>query len=271
MNAESNKSLIKVAAGVEYLGQNYCGWQSQPDQPSVQGCIETALSKVANRKIEIVCAGRTDTGVNASGQVIHFYAPADRTEKGWIRGTNSFLPDDIAIVWAKIVPDDFHARYSATARRYRYYIYNFRYESAIHPRMTWEYRPLDATLMNAEAQVLVGKHDFSSFRASECQAVSPMRTIERISVIRKGEYLVVEVVANAFLHNMVRNIVGSLILVGAKQRNVGWLYQVLEARDRTVAGTKSKADGLYLDHVFYPQHFELPEKPRNYLQQLAEI
>lgn len=263
--------MARFAAGIEYLGTNYVGWQSQSGQRSIQQSIETALSQIANQPIEIVCAGRTDKGVHASGQVIHFEAPDDRPLYGWLRGVNTWLPDDITVQWVDHVPDDFHARYSAVQREYHYLLQVRPCPSAIHVQATPEYRPLDIDHMQLAANALLGEHDFSSFRASECQSQSANRCIDSIELRQKGDFVLVVVKANAFLHHMVRNIVGSLVLVGVKDRSVDWLAEVLAAKDRRQAGPTAKPDGLYLARVYYPEKFPLSKSPLSMIELLFDL
>lgn len=253
---------MRIALGIEYDGSKYYGWQRQNDFISVQERVELALQKIALEPIEVTCAGRTDAGVHATNQVVHFDTQVERPIKAWTRGVSTYLPHDIGIKWAKVTSTDFHARFSARSRRYRYIIYNHSLRPAIlQAGLTHVYYPLDAEKMHEAAQCMVGKHDFSSFRAANCQSKTPVRTLEQISVSRKNDYIVVEVAANAFLHHMVRNIVGSLIRVGTSEETVEWMRHTLEAKDRTLAGMTSKPNGLYLVNVVYPPEFELPESP----------
>ena len=253
---------MRLAIGVEYVGTAYAGWQRQPHAPSVQGEVEHALATVAAHRVEITCAGRTDRGVHALGQVAHFDTDAQRPMRGWTLGANTALPPDVAVQWVVPVPDDFHARYSATARTYRYLILNRATRSPVlRERAWWVHAPLDAARMHAAAQVLVGAHDFSAFRAAECQSRVPVRRLERISVRRAGEVLTVEVTANAFLHHMVRNLVGTLAEVGDGSRPLAWVGEALASRDRRLSGPTAPADGLYFLRVDYPARFALPAAP----------
>lgn len=253
---------MKIALGVEYQGQNYYGWQRQEKVKSVQEHLEKALSFVANERIEVFCAGRTDSGVHATGQVVHFETNANRPEKAWVFGGNANLPDDIAIRWGKIVDDDFHARFSATARRYRYVIYNRQQRSAILPfGVTHIHQPLDHQKMHQAGQALLGENDFTSFRAAQCQSNTPFRNVHHLNVYRLGDYVIVDIQANAFLHHMVRNIVGSLVEVGLGNQSVSWLGELLALKNRQFAAPTAKAHGLYLVKAFYPEHFQLPEMP----------
>lgn len=251
---------MRVALGVQYDGSGFRGWQTQqPGTRTVQTVLEQALSKVANHPIRLVCAGRTDAGVHGVGQVVHFDATAIRSERAWVLGGNAHLPLDISLNWARETSEDFHARFSALARRYRYVILNRPQRSALwRQRATWHYRLLDAELMQRAGQALIGEHDFSSFRAAECQARHPIRDIHEITVRRHGDSVVLDVVANAFLHHMVRNIAGVLMTIGAGDRPVEWAQEVLERRDRTQAGVTAPAEGLYLLAVRYPERFGLP-------------
>ena len=251
--------MTRIALGIEYCGSAYSGWQRQRHVSSVQQTLELVLSKIADEAIETQCAGRTDAGVHASGQVVHFDVQQQRPLKAWTMGVNSQLPDDIAVRWAQVVPDNFHARFSATARRYRYIIDNKPCRPGIFNQgFTHVFVPLDASLMHQAAQALVGEHDFSAFRAVHCQSHTPFRCVEAVSVVRHGDYVVVDITANAFLHHMVRNIVGSLLEVGKGQASVTWLGELLAGRDRTQAAATAKAHGLYLVDVRYPAEFALP-------------
>ncbi|PJG86461.1 tRNA pseudouridine(38-40) synthase TruA [Conservatibacter flavescens] len=251
---------MKIALGIEYDGKNYFGWQRQERVVSVQAELERALSFVANENIQVFCAGRTDSGVHGTGQVVHFETQAIRPEKAWSFGTNANLPSDIAVVWAKEVPDEFHARFSATARRYRYIIYNHKLRSAILPfGITHYHLPLDHESMHQAGQYLLGEHDFSTFRAAQCQSNTPWRNVHHLNVSRQGNYVIIDIQANAFVHHMVRNIVGSLIEVGTGNRPVVWIPEILEKKDRTLAAPTAKAEGLYLVDVIYPDKFALPQ------------
>lgn len=250
---------MRIALGVEYNGSLLFGWQRQREVPSVQGHLEAALSKVANQPIETFCAGRTDAGVHATGQVVHFDTEAVRDMQAWVMGTNSNLPSGIAVRWAKLVSDDFHARFSATARRYRYVIYNHKYRPAILGEgLSHYHQTLDVELMHQAGQLLLGEHDFSSFRAIHCQSHSPFRNLHHLNISRVGHYIVIDIKANAFLHHMVRNITGSLLEVGKGTRAPQWLAELLAAKDRTLAAATAKAEGLYLVDVDYPSQFEIP-------------
>jgi tRNA pseudouridine38-40 synthase len=251
--------VTRFAAGLEYDGRAYSGWQFQPGLHTVQDEVQRALSRVADASIEIVCAGRTDAGVHAGGQVIHFDSDANRGERAWRLGGNTYLPNDVSLLWVREMPGHFHARFSATARSYRYFILNRESRPGlVSGRATWERRPLDATLMNDCAQVLVGEHDFSAFRAIECQAKSPVRRVEHIAVTREADWLRLDITANAFLHHMVRNITGLLIAVGQGDSPPSRVSTVLASRDRKTSAATAPPDGLYLAQVRYPAEFGLP-------------
>lgn len=251
--------MMRWALGIEYDGAPYSGWQAQPHAPSVQAELEGALSAVADHPVNVVAAGRTDTGVHSLGQVVHFDSPAQRQPHGWVLGCNTTLPDTVSVRWAQLVSEDFHARYSAIARSYRYVIFNQRARSAVFAaRSAWWSYALNADAMHTAAQCLLGEQDFSSFRAAECQSRTPMRRLDAIAVRRNGSFVVVDVTANAFVHHMVRNIVGSLLQVGQGKRPSEWMAELLAARDRNRAGMTAPAAGLYLAHVSYPDGFEIP-------------
>jgi tRNA pseudouridine38-40 synthase len=252
---------MKIAARVEYDGSAYCGWQRLSHAPSVQEEIEKALSKLAAHPVEVVCAGRTDSGVHATGQIIHFESDAQRSTKAWLLGANTNLPDNISIHWVmNPVADDFHARFSALSRRYRYIILNRKARPALQQkRVYWVYNALDVGQMNQAAQYLLGENDFSSFRAAGCQARHAMREIKSLQVSRQGDYIHVDIVANAFLHHMVRNIVGSLIEVGQGNQPAEWFSTLLELKDRTRAGATAPSSGLYFVKADYPEEFGIPE------------
>jgi len=226
----------------------------------VQQRVEEALTRVADESIEAVCAGRTDTGVHASGQVVHFDTSSERSRRGWLLGANSNLPDDINVTWAAPVGDDFHARFSAVSRSYRYLILNRLQRSALHRnRAWWVYQPLDATRMQAGAECLLGEHDFSAFRAAGCQASTAVRSVMRISISRQGDWLTLDVTANAFLQHMVRNIAGTLAEVGLGEQSVEWVSDVLESKDRKAGGIAAPPHGLTLVSVEYPDDFGIPD------------
>jgi tRNA pseudouridine38-40 synthase len=250
---------MRLALGIEYDGTGYSGWQRLSHRPSVQAAVEAALSFVADHPLEVTCAGRTDAGVHAECQVVHFYTAAERSLRGWVMGANSRLPPDIAVLWAHRVADEFHARFGARARRYRYTILNRPVRAALMARhVTWERVPLDAARMHAAAQALLGENDFSAFRAVQCQASTPMRNVHEVTVARHGDGVVIEIQANAFLHHMVRNIVGSLLPVGRGERPVEWPGELLVGRDRGRAGPTAPATGLTLLAPRYPAEWGLP-------------
>jgi tRNA pseudouridine38-40 synthase len=253
---------MRYAACVEYDGSGFSGWQAQKKQKNevrtVQSVVQTALSKVADHPISIITAGRTDAGVHASHQVIHFESDALRSEFSWCRGTNRFMPKDVRLRWVQVADAEFHARFSALSRSYRYIINNKPIQSAIYRRhVTSEFKPLDAKLMAVAGQVLLGEHDFSSFRAAGCQAHSPVRTISEFNLASNGSWIWFDVTANAFLQHMVRNIAGALIEVGCGKRDLEWMTQVLQAKDRTKGGITAAASGLYLVGVTYPSEFAM--------------
>lgn len=255
-------SSTRFALGIEYDGSNYFGWQRQREVTCVQEVLERALSKVANHSVEVVCAGRTDAGVHATGQVVHFDSNEARTIPAWTMGVNSNLPADVAVRWVREVPADFSARFSATGRRYRYIICNTRLRPAILGRGVSHYHfELDVERMHLAAQALLGEHDFSAFRAAQCQSHSANRCVTHIEVSRHGDFVVIDIAANAFLHHMVRNIVGSLLEVGKGEQALEWPAQLLAQRDRTLAAATAKAEGLYLVQVDYPAEFALPKLP----------
>lgn len=254
---------MKIALGIEYEGSGYHGWQKQSAVDSVQARLEEALSYVADHPVELICAGRTDRGVHATAQVAHFETTALRPEHAWLMGTLSHLPKNIGVTWVREVSDDFHARFTATARQYRYAIVNrTNRPGLLHGRVTWQRGPLDVVAMHAAAQYLVGTYDFSSFRGKDCQAKSPVRTLEWIRLIREGDYIYLDLRANAFLHHMVRNIAGTLMQVGLGVKSPEWMIEVRDACLREAAGFTAPADGLYLVHVEYPESHGLGLEPR---------
>lgn len=250
---------MRIAIGVEYDGTAYNGWQRQQNGTGIQEKLEAAVAQVADHEVEVSCAGRTDAGVHAFAQVAHFDTESRRSDRGWLLGINSLLPEDISLTWVRHVDPAFHARYSATARSYRYVILNRLVRSALfRHRAWWLHEPLDADVMHAAAQVLVGEHDFSAFRAAGCQASSPVREILSIQVCREASWVILEVTANAFLQHMVRNITGSLAAIGGGQRSSDWLAGVLDSRDRRQGGIAAPPQGLSLIDVTYPETYDLP-------------
>ena len=256
-------SLQRWAAGVEYRGTAYSGWQFQSHAPSVQQAVETALSTIANHPLQVTCAGRTDAGVHALGQVIHFESEAPRSAYAWLVGGNSRLPRDVSLAWVQPADLAFHARHSATARRYRYVIRCGRARSALlDDRAGWTIGELDAAAMHRGAQALVGEHDFSGYRDSNCQSPTPMRNLHSISVRRHAEFVVIDVQANAFLHHMVRNITGVLIAIGEREQPESWAKTVLDGRVRAKGGVTAEACGLYFVGPEYPAGFGIPAPPK---------
>jgi len=250
---------MRYALGIEYDGSDYLGWQRLSEGSTVQAAVEQALGFVAHHPVQVVCSGRTDAGVHAKCQVIHFDSESSRTIRAWVLGTNTQLPRDVRVLWCQAMPDDFHARYSARARRYRYTILNRNISPAMQRHfLSWERLPLDADAMHAAAQVLCGHNDFSTFRTVKCQAKHPNRELHEMSVRRNGEEVVVEVQANAFLHHMVRNIVGSLIVIGRGEKHIGWMAELLALKDRTKAGPTAPAEGLVFLGAKYPAEWALP-------------
>src|SRR3990167_11261001 len=251
--------IVRIALGIEYNGTNFHGWQAQNGLPTIQETLEKALSKIANESITLTCAGRTDAGVHALGQVVHFDTTKERDMDAWTRGTNRYLPPSVVVRWAIPVDISFHARFSALSRRYRYLIFNHTIRSAIFfQRATWHIHPLNTTLMQQAANVLLGEQDFSSFRSSECMSKSVMRYMMDISIYRHQSLVVIEIEANAFLHHMVRNIVGVLLPIGDSSKSPEWMVEVLYAKDRRIAGKTASPQGLYLQQVRYPVSFDFP-------------
>lgn len=251
---------MRFALGIEYDGSHYFGWQRQLEVVSVQSELEKALSLIANEPISVICAGRTDTGVHGTGQVVHFDTQAMRPDSAWTLGVNANLPDTIAVRWVKEVDDSFHARFSATARRYRYVIYNHNLRPGLLRHGLSHYHGnIDETLMHQAAQRLLGEQDFTSFRAMQCQSKTPFRNVHEVNVTRQGMYIMVDIKANAFLHHMVRNIVGSLLEVGFGNKPEQWISELLALKDRHKAAATAKPNGLYLVDVTYPEEFNLPK------------
>jgi tRNA pseudouridine38-40 synthase len=250
---------MRIALGLQYDGAAFCGWQSQPHGNTVQDSLERALAEFAREPVPTVVAGRTDTGVHALGQVVHFDTTLDRAVFSWVRGVNAFLPPSVSVQWARPMPDTFHARFAAFERTYYYVLY-------VHPvrspmlaaRAGWVHTPLDVSSMRDAAQRLVGKHDFTSFRSSECQAKTPVKHLYAIDVVERGPFVHFRFRANAFLHHMVRNIMGCLVSVGRGRHPADWMTDVLAARERKHAAPTFMPDGLYLAEVGYPAEFGVP-------------
>ena len=251
---------MRIALGVEYDGSGYCGWQSQPDGRTVQDALQLALSQVASASISVIAAGRTDTGVHALEQVIHFDTQSVRPLTAWVRGVNALLPSDIAVLWAHAVADEFHARFSAQARSYSYYLYCRPVRSAVqHGKVGWFHQPLDIVKMREAAQYLLGEHDFSAFRASACQAKSPVKNLSMLDIQQQGNIMSLDLTSNAFLHHMVRNIVGCLVYVGKGKHPPQWMQEVLQGRERSRAAPTFAPDGLYLRRIAYDAKWGLPQ------------
>ena len=256
---------MRLALGLSYSGGAYQGWQSQPSGQTVQDRLEAALAAFTTQPVATLCAGRTDAGVHGLMQVVHFDTPLQREPFSWVRGTNAHLPADIAVQWAQQVPQDFHARASALARRYAYVVL----ESPVRPsveagRVGWTFRPLDGAAMQAAAQHLIGEHDFTSFRASACQALSPVKQLRRLDIRRSGSYWRFDFEANAFLHHMIRNLMGCLLQVGQGLQPPAWIAEVLAARDRNAAAPTFSPDGLYFLGPVYDARWGLPERTAAY-------
>lgn len=250
---------MRLALGIEYDGSGFCGWQTQPAGCAVQDRLEAACQAVAGVPVSTVCAGRTDAGVHALGQVVHFDCAVERPLSAWVRGVNALLPPSVSVTWAQPVPGDFHARFSAIARSYRYVLLNDTVRPAADQgRVGWHHAPLDATLMREAARCLLGEHDFSAFRSAECQAQSPVRIMRTVSVHADGPYVIFDFTANAFLHHMIRNIVGSLVYVGKGKQPPQWIGELLGGRDRTRAAPTFDASGLYLMRVDYDTAWGVP-------------
>lgn len=261
---------MRIALGLEYDGASFCGWQTQPGGCGVQDHLQRALSQFAAQPIEVTAAGRTDAGVHATAQVVHFDAGVERDSGSWVRGTNTYLPSSARVLWATPVSEEFHARYGALSRTYVYLLLNDPVAPAIlHGKVGWFHRPLDENAMRGAARALVGEHDFSAFRDAQCQAKSPVRDLREVTIEREGRLIRFTFRANAYLHHMIRNIVGSLVYVGAGRQEPGWIAELLAARDRRLAAPTFGPDGLYLAGVEYDPAFELPafrSTPRLVLQ-----
>ena len=262
--------MPRIAIGVQYDGRGFQGWQSQVHGQTVQDVLQKALSQFATVPMHVQCAGRTDTGVHALEQIAHFDIGFERDIHAWVRGTNTFLPETVAVRWAREVTPEFHARFDAYRRTYHYVIYNHPTRSPIWAgRAGWYHKPLDADKMHTAAQALVGEHDFSAFRASECQASSPIKTLYQIKVERFGDCIVLSISANAFLHHMVRNIVGSLIYIGSGKQPQEWLNFLLQQKNRALSAPTFSSAGLYLSAIHYPEHYDLPAPRDDCLQALG--
>ncbi|GAB2784362.1 tRNA pseudouridine(38-40) synthase TruA [Halomonas shantousis] len=259
---DTQRHVGRLALGVEYDGSAYCGWQRLKHAPSVQAALEAALSRVAGAPIRALCSGRTDTGVHATRQVVHIDTEVPRSQKAWVFGANANLPRDIAVRWAVPVERDFHARFSALGRRYQYLILNQPNRPVLErANATWCREPLDAERMHAAAQALVGEHDFSSFRAAGCQSKTPWRHLHFIEVQRHGPLVVIDVQANAFVHHMIRNIVGALVVVGKGEQDEGHMRRLLALQDRSLANATAPGCGLHFVDSLYDERFNLPREP----------
>lgn len=254
---------MRIALGLEYDGSAFAGWQTQPDRRGAQDALESALAQVAGVPISTICAGRTDAGVHALDQVVHFDTGVERPQSAWVRGVNRFLPSAIAVRWSRPVSESFHARFGALRRCYAYWILNDPVRSPlVHARVGWVFRPLAVEPMAAAAAMLVGRHDFTSFRSAECQAASPVRELAELSVVRIGRFVCIRATANAFLHHMVRNIVGALVYVGMGRQPPSWIGELLAARDRSRSAPTFSPSGLYLTGVDYDREWGLPDEGR---------
>ena len=252
---------MRIALGVEYNGQSFCGWQSQLGVPTIQDALQVALSRIGDADVAVIAAGRTDTGVHALEQVVHFDSHSERPLSAWVRGANALLPKSVAVLWAHAVPDEFHARFSAQARSYRYLLLNRAVRGAVqHGRVGWFHAPLNMEQMREAAQFILGEHDFSAFRASECQARTPVKNLAQLDITRQEEMIVFELTADAFLHHMVRNIIGCLVYVGKGSHPPQWLHEVLQSRSRERAAPTFAPDGLYLRRINYATQWGLPQR-----------
>ncbi|OYY59552.1 MAG: tRNA pseudouridine(38-40) synthase TruA [Hydrogenophilales bacterium 28-61-11] len=257
---------MRIVLGLEYCGIGFCGWQSQLQGCGVQDALETAMAAIAGEKVRVTTAGRTDTGVHAAFQVVHFDTEVRRPLTAWVRGVNSHLPAGVAVLWAREVGEDFHARFGAMQRGYRYVLLNHAVRPGLNQGLIgWHHNPLDEVAMNEAAALLIGQHDFTAFRAAECQAKSPVKHLQRLQIERRGDYLLCDFRADGFLHHMVRNLMGSLIQVGAGTHPPAWVREILDGRDRARAAPTFDAAGLYLTHIRYPAHFALPETSPRWL------
>jgi tRNA pseudouridine38-40 synthase len=261
--------MVRIALGLEYDGSGFCGWQTQPAACAVQDALEAALSGIASTPVKVASAGRTDAGVHATAQVVHFDTTAIRPESAWVRGVNALLPSTVAIHWAREVAPEFHARFSAQARRYRYVLLNRPVRAGLASgRVGWFHAPLDIEAMQHAAAHFVGEHDFSAFRSAECQAKTPVRTLSQITIRRVKDYVIFDLRANAFLHHMVRNIVGVLVYVGSGRQSSAGVAEILRGRDRTLAAPTFAPDGLYLSGVEYAPQWGIPSIDEMMIEEL---
>lgn len=257
---------MRIALAIEYCGSRFQGWQSQPSGKTVQDVLQAALLQIAGQPIGVICAGRTDAGVHATHQVVHFDAPVERPLSAWVRGVNSHLPEGVAVRWAQPVADEFHARFSARGRRYRYLLMNRSQRPGLwQGRVGWFHLPLDLAAMQDAAARLLGEHDFSAFRAAGCQAKTPIKTLWRADVQQQGNLLIFDFEASAFLHHMVRNLVGSLVYIGKGTQSAAWMDELLLARDRSAAAPTFSPDGLYFRGPIYESHWQLPDPQDDFL------
>ncbi|MGO9444988.1 MAG: tRNA pseudouridine(38-40) synthase TruA [Thiobacillaceae bacterium] len=255
--------MTRIAIGLEYDGRVFCGWQSQGSGCGIQNCLEQAIAKIAGVPPSVTAAGRTDAGVHASYQVAHFDVSVERPVAAWVRGVNAHLPESVAVTWAREMPDDFHARFTVEERGYRYLLLNHASRPGLmRGKVGWCHRPLDENAMSRAAALLLGQHDFSSFRAAECQAKSPVKDMRVATIQRRGEFLLFEFRADGFLHHMVRNIVACLARIGAGSAPPEWIGELLTHKDRTRAAATFMPDGLYLSYIRYPSRFALPDSGR---------
>lgn len=262
---------MKIALGIEYAGYNYYGWQTQSISPTIQETLESALVKIADSAVRVHCAGRTDTGVHAVQQVVHFETNSVRDTHAWVLGTNAILPNDISVTWASNVAEDFHARFSAERRTYQYVILNRQARPAIlNGLVTWECRALDFEKMQHAAEDFIGEHDFTSYRAVSCQANSPIRTIYEMKLQKFDDYIIMTICANAFLHHMVRNLAGVLLAIGRQKKPVNWASEVMAAKDRRAGGVTAPPDGLYLVNIQYPKRFNI-QNPKTLTEKLGIV
>ena len=259
--------MARIALGLEYDGSRFCGWQTQADACAVQDVLQVALSQIAGESLTVASAGRTDAGVHALAQVVHFDTQVQRPESAWVRGVNALLPTSVAVRWARQVTPDFHARFSAQARSYRYLLLNRPTRPGLATsRVGWFHAPLDLESMKQGARLLIGEHDFSAFRAAECQAKTPVRNLMLLDIQRREEMLIFELRANAFLHHMVRNIVGTLVYVGKGKHPAKWVTEILQSRERKFAAPTFAPDGLYLSAVEYAAQWEIPSTAQTVLE-----